>query len=366
MNDFIIINFIYDKNLIYQKNKKKINKLISTCKYIDFKEKIDYYHLVKLTLIQYPINNIFGDNIHTLELRFNSPKPIGNGYNSFLPKNLIKLYLYGNFNSPLGYYNKSYIPDNLHTLVLSSNFNKKLILPKNIKELFLGYEFNQSIDSLPPKLNNLCLGDNFNKYIDYLPLSLKTIKFGYNFNQPLGNIPFSLNSIHFGACFNQDIYNLPYNINLIYFPLLSLFNKPISNLPINLYTLELSGCKFNQPLCNGSGKSYLPNKLSHLGLGNKFNQKITCLPKSLKILYFSKFSEFNQPLFFNSKSILPDLNLLHFGEKFNQHTIFPDSIENLTLGEDFNQNPIVINKLLSKNLKNLTIKNLSFKQKVIG
>lgn len=365
MNKFIIVNFTYDKNLIYKKNKENINNLISTCEYIDFKEKIDYYHLVKLTLIQYPINNIFGDNIHTLELRFNSPKPIGHNYNSFLPKNLIKLYLYGNFNSPIGYHNKSYIPDNLETLVLSSTFNKDLLLPKNIKELFLGFEFNQTFD-LPPKLNKLYLGNNFNKYIDYLPLSLKTIKFGHNFNQPLGNIPSSLKSIHFGACFNQDIYNLPYSINFIYFTSLSLFNKSISNLPINLYSLELLGCKFNQPLCDGMGNSHLPNKLYKLSLGCKFNQKITCFPKSLKILYFSKFSEFNQTLFFNSKSILPELKSLHFGEKYNQPTNFPDSIENLTLGEDFNQNTNVINKLLSKNLKNLTIKNLSFKQKVIG
>jgi hypothetical protein len=364
MNDSIIINFVYDKKIIYKKNKKNINKLISTCEYIDFKEKIDYYHFVKLTFIQYPIKNIFGDNIHTLELRFNFPKPIGYKYNSFLPKNLIKLYLYGNFNSPIGYCNKSYLPDNLYTLVLSSNFNKKLILSKNIKELFLGYEFNQSMD-LPLKLNKLYLGNNFNKYIDYLPLTLKTIKFGHNFNQPLGDIPTSLNSIHFGACFNQDIYNLPFNVNFIFFNSLSIFNKSILNLPINLDTLELLGCKFNQPLCDGLGNSYLPKKLYKLSLGSKFNQKITSLPNSLKILYFSKFSEFNQPLFFNSKSILPKLNSLHLGEKFNQHTDFPDSIETLTLGEDFYQDTNTINKLLSKNLKNITIKNLSFKQKVL-
>ena len=84
-----------------------------------------------------------------------------------------------------------------------------------------------------------------------------------------------------------------------------------------------------------------PNKLTHLILGDYFNQSIN-LPNSLTHLKFG-FS-FNQPI-----NLPNNLTHLTFGDYFNQPITLPNSLTHLTLGDRFNQ-PITASKYFHREI----------------
>lgn len=179
-------------------------------------------------------------------------------------------------------------------LYFTNTFNEMLynyiylIKKNNIIEIYLGDDFNKSIDCL----NNV---------------DIKTIIFSKfsEFNQPIDNLPYNLINLTMGWCFNQKINNsqntfsraknkfinkknkswlikscyLPNSLkSLNFFKDLSVFNQEIDILPSNLENLVLSSY-FNLSVNN------LPNNLKYLSLGSNFNlSKINNLPLKLKYL----------------------------------------------------------------------------------
>ena len=80
-------------------------------------------------------------------------------------------------------------------------------------------------------------------------------------------------SVKFKWIYDEIIDDLPNSITHLI--LGDNFNQPINNLPDSVTHLIL-GDNFNQPLIN------LPNSLTHLILGDNFNQTIYGIPDSLK------------------------------------------------------------------------------------
>jgi len=164
------------------------------------------------------------------------------------------------------------------------------------------YDFN--------KIDNLIINfsRDFDQPIDDLPLNTKKIIFnGYiedydwypnGFNQSLNNLPFSITHIEIklNMFFNQSLDYLPNSITHLHIES-DAFNKNLDNLPNTLKYLHIGlgheVGSFNHSLDN------LPDSINHLELfldEDNFKQKITKLPKSLKILKCNKFV----------KNIIPD------------------------------------------------------------
>ncbi|EGC28279.1 hypothetical protein DICPUDRAFT_44441, partial [Dictyostelium purpureum] len=142
------------------------------------------------------------------------------------------------------------------------------------------------------------------------------------------------------------------NIGLKYLDLGGLFNQTIypGVLPQTLTSLKLSNY-FNQHLIVGS----LPDGIKHLKMGILFNKKLIkgVLPSKLEHLELS--IHYNQPI--DENGILPSgLKVLVF-DLFSQYDhpieagVFPDSLTDLKLGQDFNQSL----ENLPKSIKKLTI-----------
>ena len=156
-----------------------------------------------------------------------------------------------------------------------------------------------------------------------------------NYNQSV--IHFSnLTYLSFDLNFNQPLGKLPNT--LTHLVLGNNFNQIVA-LPDYLIELTI-GDKFDKPL-------KLPMTLKHLTLGIHFNQILQLpdlesltlgicydrpleLPPTLKYLTLGAF--FNQPL------VLPNnLKSLILGEVFNQTLVLPDTLKSVTFGGGFNQ-----------------------------
>ena len=126
-------------------------------------------------------------------------------------------------------------------------------------------------------------------------------------NEPLSNVvfPTGIQKIRFGRVFNQNVSQLP-----------------------NSLTHLIFGWKFNQDMRNA-----LPNSIIHLTFGYCFNKDVSNLPNSITYLTFGR--SFNQDV-----SNLPNsITHLIFDWKFNQDTRnLPNSLTYLKFGYCFNQN----------------------------
>ena len=100
--------------------------------------------------------------------------------------------------------------------------------------------------------------------------------------------------------------------------------------------------------------SSLPISLTHLTLGNKFNQHLNKTLSCLHLLtHLTLGKEFNQLIDF----FPPSLTCLAFGKKFNQPiNNLPSNLTNLIVGKNFNQ---AVEKL-PPSLAHLTIGSLKF------
>ena len=124
---------------------------------------------------------------------------------------------------------------NIIEIVFHGKFNTfvdKNNLPKALKSIVFGADFNQNVDNLPKNLQHIDFGFSFNQTVDNLPQTLKFISFAYRFNQPVDNLPKNLQYIKFGSQFNKNVDKLPSKLKSIKFG--HNFNKNVNNLPKNL------------------------------------------------------------------------------------------------------------------------------------
>ncbi|RYX79724.1 hypothetical protein EON71_00445 [bacterium] len=153
---------------------------------------------------------------------------------------------------------------------VSSEVTKIVDLPASLLKLKMHDTFTDEIekDYLPKMLKYLQLGDDFDRCLDNLPLTLTHLHFGMRFNNCIKNIPNSITHLEFGRRYNYKITQLPTNLELLRF-----------------------GVYFNQDL-NG----LLPDGLKRLELSVVFNQELKTLPKSLEFLsigYISLAEKYN-------------------------------------------------------------------------
>jgi hypothetical protein len=175
----------------------------------------------------------------------------------------------------------------------------------------------------------------FNEELCDLPLDTKVIVFEQDcsknqhslFERPVG---------HQGCEDMNCPRNLPNSITHLTFGYR--FNQQINNLPNSITHLSF-GYAFNQLV------NYLPNSITHLNFGNSFNQSVDYLSKSITHLTFG--FRFNQPV-----NKLPNsITHLTFGFCFNEPMDnLPNSITHLRFGHCFNQ-PL---DYLPKSIKELT------------
>lgn len=256
---------------------------------------------------------------------------LGDTYNSsvcHVPKSITHLTIGYAFDGSV-----DHLPESLLELVLGDAFNSDVDhLPQTLTHLTFGKKFNKAVDHLPPNLTHLVLGHDFNKPIDHLPKTLSHLELGDIFNQAFNHLPKSLRYLKLGCEFDREINS--YSEEMLESHLLT-FSCNLKSL--NLTHLIFSGT-FNKKI----DSSNLPSTLTHLTLGQFFNQDISDLPDSLTNLTFANecfhrndihSNSFNKPI-----SSLPQLKFLSLGSKFNQPLDFlPNSITHLVLGRSFNQ-----------------------------
>ncbi len=98
------------------------------------------------------------------------------------------------------------LPKSVKQLSFGTDFNQPVDeLPNNITRLILGHSFNQNIDKLPDSITHLELGNEFNQIVCKYPKSLKKILFGEKFNRPIDNLPEDLIYLEVGINFKQSV-----------------------------------------------------------------------------------------------------------------------------------------------------------------
>ncbi|KAM9960358.1 hypothetical protein ACTFIW_009492 [Dictyostelium discoideum] len=235
-------------------------------------------------------NNMFPESL--THLKMGSPS-IRLGQKS-LPSGLLFLMVTDTIQ---GMNNNNWLPLSLKTLIVKGH-------PKTG---WYGYHFSsltiQHVN-LPPKLVHLQFDDK---------------GFGSGDNQILtpGCIPRSLTYLNFGSNFNQEIYKdaLP---NLVEINFGSRFNRYLDPgvLPINSLKKLILSTDFNKKLEIGS----LPDSITHLTFGFKYNQPIISLPSSLTCL---------------------ELNCPNYSHKIDTPNLFSPCLSKLVLSKNFKQNDLI-------------------------
>jgi FNIP Repeat len=210
---------------------------------------------------------------------------------------------------PLGF-NRSIVPgdlpESLHTLVFTNDY-KHAFVPLALPSALVRLEFHGNLDRL------------YDQEVRILPDSLQFLIVGHGFNRPLpyNILPSSLIELSLGTAFNQMIPNnvLPENLEILEFG--HKFNQLLPRLPVSLKSLLLRG-DYNQPLTKYEGEGQeimlLNNGLLKLELSASFNHNLDkALPSSLQELILG--DDFNQPI--SNGSLPNDLKRLHFGLNFN-------------------------------------------------
>jgi len=110
---------------------------------------------------------------------------------------------------------------------LNIKFNEKHNI--DIKQLTLGYNFNQDLN-IPPNIKKLNLNYNNINLIDNLPNGIEELEFGCSFNLPLTNLLNSIKIISFNvnSKYDKELNNLPNFLEKLYLPIG--YNKEIKNI----------------------------------------------------------------------------------------------------------------------------------------
>lgn len=164
-------------------------------------------------------------------------------------------------------------PKKLKIIDLSSNSHPFLPkLPEGVLGLRLSRTFNNRL-SIPKEIRILSFGRDFNQEIDQLPKTLEYVEFGDRFNMPLPELPSSLKGLLFGNCFNCDLPSLP--PNLLCLKLGKAFNRPIIELPSKLRYLEVRNFEYELPR--------LPDSIRTLKLG-RYQGSLKNIPRKLQYI----------------------------------------------------------------------------------
>ncbi|AKI79894.1 hypothetical protein [Niemeyer virus] len=245
---------------LFEKNVGKLDSI----KYLDFDE-IDAGKINKLKNNPNSIKTLFVNNEQNLlNLLIPSINKLYIHYHSNLDLNL-SFFKLTHITFHCGF-NKStdfMFPETLEYLDLGDKFNTPLTpnsLPKNLKHLYLGYEYNYPIENC-------------------LPYGLKHLILGHLFTQKIKNaIPETVTHLCIGGRFYRKVRGyLPKN--LIHLELGWGFNKPLLGEIPNVEYLK-TGSSFEYPICDDSN----PSKITHLIMGSKINKSDYVLPQSLKTL----------------------------------------------------------------------------------
>ncbi|KYQ90544.1 putative calmodulin-binding protein [Tieghemostelium lacteum] len=167
-------------------------------------------------------------------------------------------------------------------------------------------------DLVPQGTHKLHIGGSFKGTVpeDILPQSLENLKFNYNFNQPFTNsrqFPSHLVKLFLGSSFD---HGFPENI-----------------LPQSLKKLSLPGLCVT-PLSQVS----MPDSITSLRLGDKYNHPIDILPKSLMVLILGNEFTYEESLM---QSLPPSCTKLRTGRTYNVEFV-PKGIKKLRLGYGYN------------------------------
>ncbi len=249
---------------------------------------------------------------------FNQPLVPG-----LIPGSIQSLIFGWNFDQPIG---KNVLPEGLKELKFSCNFDQKpknIFLPKNLTRLIF-CTFKYSIDELeiPMTLEHLEIRWDYNRQLlKPLPKNLKYLYLGVQFNQTIQSNILSpnLEELQFGLNFNQ-----PLGLNV---------------LPRNL--LKLSFMSFNaHPL----EEIILPKTLTDLSLGYAYNKPLTFVPLNLKYLSCNdNVYESFHILCANISSIIEDtkkcfnISLSHQNELYVQYNTCRRVIENHEIDTKINK-----------------------------
>jgi hypothetical protein len=155
-----------------------------------------------------------------------------------LPLSLTHLTFGFNFNQSV-----DKLPLSLTHLYFGCWFNQPVDnLPTNLTYLFFSDDFNQPVDNLPLSLTHLTFGFNFNQSVDNLPENIIVLKlFGSKNNNII--IPKNVKELYI---YNDNILinNLPEHIEKL-FILFNYFSKTkIENLPITLKEIIVEKNKY--------------------------------------------------------------------------------------------------------------------------
>ncbi|KAN0030928.1 hypothetical protein ACTA71_009578 [Dictyostelium dimigraforme] len=241
-------------------------------------------------------------------------------------------------------------------------------IPNSVIWLRMNKQFNHRLlvgtFSLSKRLEYIKLGRSFNQIIekDLFPSSLKKIKFGYEFNQSLESIPSSVTSIQYSGNFSKP-QSVPSTVTkLILYNFFDKENLTVNDhIPKSIKSLRMDIC-FNNALVKG----FIPNSVTKLVLGPKYFRcklKPGVIPNSvtdLTITFNSFLTSIKKGVIPNSVRKLKILDLvggipynLEYGSIPNgvESIIFSDFQTNCYLNLDRRLIPFSVKKLIIKDLE---------------
>lgn len=184
--------------------------------------------------------------------------------------------------------------------------------------------FNTSIERLmSPSVTHITFGHRFNQSVEgHIPASVTHLTFGYGFNQHIyDSIPDCVTHLTFGHCFSKQIRaNVKRSTD-------ESFERFIPNSVTHL----VLGNGFNDFVDEGT----IPPFVTHLTFGDGFCRPFygkNCIPSSVTHLTFG--SRFNQPI---EGHVSPSVVYISFGYWFRQLiNSLPDSVQQIHLSLNYN------------------------------
>jgi hypothetical protein len=232
---------------------------------------------------------------------------------------------------------------------------KTFDIPYGITDLYFGKNYDKSINKniLPKTLKKIVFGDNFNQeiYPETLPNGIDTIYFGYYFNKKINShiLPEKLKHLTFNGEYKYPltINTFPNNLTHLSF---KYYNIEIAKnvFPETLIYLKLS-IDYNYEFTNGT----LPKNLIYLELGAQYSYDIKNLPETLETLYI-----------YGNKNIIKNLpntikKIIFYKLEIELNNI-PLSVKNIVL-INYTKNTSIYLKNLHNDCKILNKDNKEFK-----
>ncbi|BCS82967.1 FNIP repeat-containing protein [Cotonvirus japonicus] len=273
------INLINDDYMTFKLNNVYNYEEIKSSRFIKNFSNVSYYckgsynipdcttHLFFLCKLNQPLNKYSLNNVKEISLPGSFNQLI-----YCLPKNLKTIYFGNKFNQSI----ENCFHDGIETIYFGREFNQSIEnhLPKTLKDICFGDNFNQSIkNSFFNGLEILCFGDNFNQPIEnYLPNSLKCLYFGDNFNQPIKNyLPNNLTDLKLGKNFTYSLEGC--------------IPSKLQSLTIkNINPIDISNCVIEQEKSLLLNKNGVPDSLVNFSIGCQFNEKYYYIPDTVQCL----------------------------------------------------------------------------------